>query len=76
MERCGNCRFWDSGFDVNEDIGECHRYPPQLVSMTPSQMSSNQEGSDSFDVYWASRWPAVDSAEWCGEYQSMENAGS
>lgn len=52
QERCGNCRYWRRLDDVEqmpeEDVlGECHRYPPVIVSV---------EGEQALPICEAQHW--------------------
>lgn len=64
-ERCETCKFWE-GYtgDVehgNEPTrGNCHRYPPRHY---PNPDSETLE--DQYD------FPAVETDDWCGEWQAI-----
>lgn len=49
-QRCLNCRFWD---EDEQDVGECHRFPPVLTTI--GKLVSSQ-------------LPRTVANDWCGEY--------
>lgn len=48
FRRCDACEFYL--------VGECHRYPPQIIT------------DDPLHPYW----PTVSRDEWCGEFRFKE----
>lgn len=55
--KCGSCRFfqpWEkrNGYQVEHNIGECHRYPPQYLG---------EDDGASFPIVQGV-------ADWCGEF--------
>ncbi len=66
MEQCSDCRFWRNWDSEMTNLGECHRFPPQMG--TVRQMDGDE------DVLLTIRprdggWPLTAPDEWCGEFQ-------
>jgi hypothetical protein len=69
VESCGNCRFYEHrSIDIG---GDCRRNPPTIVNalITPQQAIASASSEAEPIVMWASRFPIVDVADWCGEWR-------
>lgn len=67
-ESCQSCRFYQNTFNEPEH-GYCLRYPPKLMAMPDWDEWAESDQSD-WELFWElSQSPAVESADWCGEYQ-------
>jgi hypothetical protein len=56
--QCGKCLYWEQ-HDGVAAMGECKRYPPQVVMV--------READDAPPTA-SSEWPLTLSAAWCGEW--------
>jgi hypothetical protein len=56
--QCGKCLYWEQ-HDGVAGMGECKRYPPQVVMV--------READDAPPTA-SSEWPLTLSAAWCGEW--------
>jgi hypothetical protein len=69
MESCGNCRFYEHR---NIDIGgDCRRSPPIIVDALIAPVQTGEASAVEAEplIMWASRFPIVDVADWCGEWR-------
>ena len=57
MPKCLTCAFFTR--EKDNDIGECHRFPPTLIP--------EDDGQCSFSFAY------TDSIAWCGEYKRQTN---
>lgn len=65
---CGTCAFYEPPKPRGGTVGECHRYPPQMLARGIG--GSFDEGHGSFRVEEAdSNWPLVADEDWCGEWR-------
>jgi hypothetical protein len=67
---CKTCPYWDEDKRSYGDIGECRRYPPQLI---PESVSVGQRKAPSGDIYHDVNpdqlFPGVFGRDdWCGEH--------
>jgi hypothetical protein len=62
---CETCRFLRPSKYESGAIGNCRRYPPQIVESGGDEWYAPYDNS----VWWAS--PCVEADEWCGEYQPV-----
>jgi hypothetical protein len=66
MEQCAGCRFWLNWDTENTNLGECHRYPPRMVTVqgsdpdVPTTETARPENGG---------WPLTYPDDWCGEFQ-------
>lgn len=58
-ELCQTCRFWEV-FDEAAGMGDCHRYPPTVLSTSDYGDCETVE-------------PIVHSTHWCGEWQEAKS---
>jgi hypothetical protein len=56
--QCGKCLYWEQNENV-ATMGECRRYPPQVVMVRDGDDGQNTASSE---------WPLTLSAAWCGEW--------
>ena len=56
--QCGKCLYWEQNENV-ATMGECRRYPPQVVMVREAGDAQNTASSE---------WPLTLSAAWCGEW--------
>lgn len=66
MEKCcGNCKFFEMGYvdEANGDVGECTRFPPQLVNLPKGDYTS-------WDLAANTKFPILSYVRLCGEYRS------
>ncbi len=67
MEQCNLCRFWLNWDSEMTNLGECHRFPPRMTTV------SQTEGDE---VSFATvrpvdgGWPLTAPDDWCGEFQA------
>ena len=66
MEYCKGCRFWLNWDTEDTNLGECHRFPPRMATVTgsgPEHLSATTlrpvDGG----------WPLTYPDDWCGEFQ-------
>ena len=79
QDTCGRCRFSVPIEDAPSSPGDkgdekpvfCKRYPPQMlvIPVQPKQ-SLLQSGSQQIALTQRGFFPAMMSAEWCGEFQA------
>lgn len=66
MEQCSGCRFWLNWDSESTNLGECHRYPPQMETARQTDV----EGETIVTVRPSDGgWPVTAPDDWCGEYQ-------
>ena len=66
---CWNCAFLLQFGPDEEERGECHRLPPQVVLDTATH-GRDVEG-DQWGIYHTKTvWPVVTGAQWCGEWRA------
>jgi hypothetical protein len=66
MEHCKACRFWLNWDTEDTNLGECHRFPPQMVTVR----GSGPEGQSTATVRPEDGgWPLTYPDDWCGEFQ-------
>lgn len=58
---CKNCYFY---LQVDEQKGECRRYPPQIVPPTSYTPPGDWES--------IGNWPVVYTYMWCGEFKNRD----
>ncbi len=69
---CAGCRYCADGAD-GEGQGECRRHAPRpLMSGQLSPASGLLYDAPERDVY-VTQWPSVHYAEWCGEFEPLED---
>ena len=56
--QCGKCLYWEQNENV-ATMGECRRYPPQVVMVREAGDAQNTASSE---------WPLTLAAAWCGEW--------
>jgi hypothetical protein len=66
VEQCRACRFWLNWDSEMTNLGECHRYPPQ--------MARTERVEDGEMIALTLRptdggWPLTFPDDWCGEFQ-------
>ena len=69
MKHCSSCKFFDKN-PHSEDMGVCHRYPPQLVAETTILNTGVER------IYAQSLHPTVLTNSWCGEYKARSPVAS
>jgi len=57
--QCGKCLYWEQHQKITA-MGECKRYPPQVVMARDVEDASNLTA--------CSEWPFTLSDAWCGEW--------
>ena len=60
--QCGKCLYWEQ-HDGVAAMGECKRYPPQVVMVRDAEDAQPMASSE---------WPLTLSAAWCGESDRPE----
>ena len=66
MENCKGCRFWLNWDAENTNFGECHRFPPRMMTVRecgpegPSAATVRPEDGG---------WPLTYPDDWCGEFK-------
>jgi hypothetical protein len=60
---CRTCVFYEAPKKGEGTIGECRRYPPQMLV---------REIYDGHAQEWDARWTVVAPEEWCGEWRGGE----
>lgn len=86
-ERCNRCRFWLEDMqhrdpnNADGGYGSCRLHPPVLVECIVKplmpQLAYGQQADpdmDPLDLVSATRFPATQSLDWCGQYQAPSNA--
>lgn len=62
--RCDKCRWWhkepDSDAISDEGVGECRRFPPQILENNPGDGEPN-------GMPWGTH-PLTFGYDWCGEF--------
>ena len=61
IERCGTCRFWDSG------ATECRRHAPVFIPMLPLNAGDGTGANPG-------GWPRTSPDAWCGEWALAEQS--
>jgi hypothetical protein len=66
MENCQGCRFWLNWDTEYTNLGECHRFPPRMMTVR----ESGPEGPTTATVRpedggWSLTFPD----DWCGEFK-------
>lgn len=82
-QRCNTCRFWLEDMsvrdpnDINGGYGSCRLRPPVLldciVKPLMPQLSYGQltdPDMDPLELVSATRFPATQATDWCGQYQA------
>ena len=78
-EYCSNCRFWIAIH--SEAGGDCRRHPPRIIEtaaradMDESVRCGEAATFDRSVASMASRFPATDGMDWCGEYARASGSG-
>jgi hypothetical protein len=67
-QACSTCRFWKPPHGKYE--GMCRRRAPVRTEATWGWMLF---GTGFFNLECNETWPATDSTDWCGEYESSNN---
>jgi hypothetical protein len=63
---CWNCKFWKRKSD---NLGECHRNAPQIVTTTESRtVGETGVYREVVESYTRSEWPTTKDSNWCGEF--------
>ena len=61
---CSECRFWHK-FPEGRPDGECRRYAPRAVAVTPAELDAEADQIGGFHRFnW---WPETGADDWCGE---------
>ena len=66
MEQCAECRFWLNWDSEMTNLGECHRYPPRMT--TVSRNDGEEESAATLRPSDGG-WPLTAPDDWCGEFQ-------
>lgn len=61
-ECCGDCRFWDGLYPLEEGIGRCRRYAPRPVIL-------DVEASFKMEACF----PLTGDCDWCGEFKMRKD---
>lgn len=67
---CGECRHWLAD---HSGLGECHRYPPQMVPVRTVVGSAGRFEDPVHDLVPLAHWPQVTHEDWCGEFAAAEH---
>jgi hypothetical protein len=66
MENCKGCRFWLNWDTEDTNLGECHRFPPRMMTVR----ETGPEGPSTATVRPEDGgWPLTYPDDWCGEFQ-------
>lgn len=72
-EQCSACKFWKQ--EGTTDFGQCHRHPPTMLPVLPSDRRDGKEPTDvPFDIgdLVVIGWPPVNGSQWCGEFKRKQ----
>ena len=72
---CANCKWYFCRNDA-DDVGECRRYPPQVVGVElwcDGNLQKPLEDQLLLRVAAQTNWPSVDDNESCGEFARKAN---
>jgi len=61
VKQCQNCKFFERRKDLNESLGFCHRYPPNVLE----EFALDEEPA-------AGQFPLMIDDDWCGEWKLKE----
>ena len=64
MGKCKDCKWCDGNGNKDDDIGDCHRYPPRILMFEKSPLEN--EGLSNLDCWY----PVTTGDDWCGEFKA------
>lgn len=70
MDECGICRYFGKHSSADNDLGECRRYPPSIVSalVIPLRDSEGNAYNVSDNKADATQFPILHVSDLCGEF--------
>lgn len=74
--RCDECQFWkvqsNSNGHVDDIVGKCHRFPPQLDPIYAGKREDEGGcGCEALVGCWYQ--PLSTGEDWCGEFKCADN---
>ncbi len=64
--RCDKCQFWMRSSGDRQEVGECHRMPPQIISDSDFACSIDDTSGPTTGFF-----PETLAKEWCGEWRGI-----
>lgn len=65
--KCKDCKYFDPGCHVAEELGYCRRYAPRPRSLTSAEVDAADEIATAH--VWA-EYPIKAEDDWCGEFSA------